>query len=142
MIFRKGVKMKFLYWFLKITFLLVVLYVGDTYLKNLGWWSLIMSIIAFILGTRLIDKKFDHYNKQYFLNRLPILADLEVGQIITLELFDGKELVNRVYTGSRSTEILIGAEPVLANGSEKLLQGMNKTRWVKLKKVKAIRIVT
>lgn len=58
--------MKFIYWLLKIAHLLVVLYIGDTYLNSLGGWSLLICIIVFILGTRLIDKKIDEYNKQYF----------------------------------------------------------------------------
>ncbi|MFF2449468.1 hypothetical protein ACFVSW_20720 [Neobacillus sp. NPDC058068] len=134
--------MKFIYWLIKIVLLFVVLYIGDTYLKSLGWWSVIICVVAFILGTRLIDKKIDEYNKQYYFKRLPVLSELKQGQIITIELLNGQKLANRVYMASLSTEILIGAEPILTNGFEELEQGMKKNRWVKLKKVKAIRIET
>ncbi|MFJ5714404.1 hypothetical protein [Neobacillus sp. NPDC093127] len=133
--------MKFIYWLIKIALLFVVLYIGDTFLKSLGWWSVIICVVAFILGTRFIDKKIDEYNKQYFLKRLPVLAELKQGQIITIELLNGQKLANRVYMASLSTEILIDTEPILTNGFEELEQGMKKTRWVKLKKVKSIKIV-
>jgi hypothetical protein len=132
--------MKFIYWLLKIALLFVVLYIGDTYLKSLGWWSVILCVVAFILGTRLIDKKIDEYNNQYFLKRLPVLDELKIGQFITVELLNGQKLVNRVYMASLSTEILIGAEPILTFGVEETEQGMKKNRWVKLKKVKSIKI--
>ncbi|WHY87261.1 hypothetical protein QNH39_05225 [Neobacillus novalis] len=133
--------MKLIYWLLKIALLFVVLYIGDTYLKSFGWWSVIICVVAFILGTRLIDKKIDEYNKQYFLKRLPVLDELKIGQFITVELLNGQKLVNRVYMASLSTEILIGAEPILTFGVEELEQGTKKNRWVKLKKVKSIKIV-
>ncbi|ETI70802.1 hypothetical protein [Neobacillus vireti] len=132
--------MKFIYWLIKIALLFVVLYIGDTYLKGLGWWSVLICVAAFILGTRLIDKKIEEYNKQYFLKRLPVLAELKTGQIITIELLNGQKLANRVYMTSLNTEILISAEPILTLGAEELEQAMEKTHWIKLKKVKRLRL--
>lgn len=131
--------MKLIYWLLKIALLLVVLYIGDTYLKSLGWWSVIICVAAFILGTRLIDKKIAEYNKQYYLKKFPVLADLKLGQLITIELLNGQKLLNRAYMTSLSTEILIGAKSMLTIGVEEVDQ---ETLWVKLKKVRAIRIET
>lgn len=133
--------MKVVYWTVKIGFLYLLMFIGSIYMKSAGWWALILSVILFIIVNGLIDRKIHRYQKQYFTNKFPVLQSLKYGQIITVELINGKVLANRIFASALSSEILIGTEPVTDNELEEFLKGIKKTRWVKLKKVKAIKII-
>ncbi|GHI01145.1 hypothetical protein [Neobacillus kokaensis] len=133
--------MKLVYWILKIGLLPVLMLAGTGLMKTAGWWGLIISVIVFILVNGLIDRKINQYNHQYFTNKFPVLESLTYGKIITVELKNGKVFANRIFASGLSSEILIGAEPVSDNELEEFLKGIKKTRWVKLKKVKSIKII-
>ncbi len=133
--------MKVVYWTVRIGFLYLLMFIGSIYMKSAGWWALILSVILFIIVNGLIDRKIHRYQKQYFTNKFPVLQSLKYGQIITVELINGKVLANRIFASALSSEILIGTEPVTDNELEEFLKGIKKTRWVKLKKVKAIKII-
>ncbi|MED4205666.1 hypothetical protein [Neobacillus mesonae] len=133
--------MKLVYWVLKIGLLPVLMFLGTYFMKLAGWWAIIISVIVFIVANGLIDRKINQFNHQYFINKFPVLEGLKYGQIITVELNNGKVLANRIFASGLSSEILIGVEPVKDNELEEFLKGIKKTRWVKLKKVKMIKII-
>ncbi|MBL4951519.1 hypothetical protein JK635_04595 [Neobacillus sp. YIM B02564] len=100
-----------------------------------------MTVSLFVLVNWLLDRKINQYNHQYFLNKFPVLEGLKYGQIISVELLNGKVLENRIFASALSSEILIGSEPVSDNQLEDFLNGIKKTQWIRLKKVKSITIM-
>ena len=131
--------MYFIYWFLKFGWLLLIIFIGNTYLSNLGLWSVAICVALFLLGNLLINKKMDHYSKQFFLRRFPVLAELESGEIIHIELKNGENLLNKVFITLSNTEILIGKEQFPVIEIKKLLAERKRTQWIRLKNVKAIK---
>lgn len=132
--------MKFLLWFIKIVLFAFVTFVSKAYSSEFSWWLWIIFVLMFYVGNFLIYRKIDHLNKIYFLTKFPILDELKFGQLITIELSNGKVLANRVFIITNSNEIKVGSERVLNNDPEEMLQGFKKNRWINLKKVKAIKV--
>lgn len=81
----------------------------------------------------------DHYSNQFFLKRFPVLAELESGEIIHIELKNGENLLNKVFFTLSNTEILIGKEQLPVVEIDKLLAESKKTQWIMLKNVKTIK---
>ncbi|MCM3569700.1 hypothetical protein [Neobacillus mesonae] len=133
--------MKFVFWMLKIALLPFLMFLGTIFMKDAGWWVIIICVVLFILVNGWIDRKINRYNHQYFTNKFPVLESLKYGQIITVELGNGKILANRIFAAALSSEILIGTKPVTDNQLEEFLTGIKKTQWVKLKKIKSIKII-
>ncbi|WML28797.1 hypothetical protein RCG24_12230 [Neobacillus sp. OS1-32] len=133
--------MKLVYWMFKILVLPLLMFIGINFMKTAGWWALIMTVSIFVLVNWLLDRKINQYNHQYFLNKFPVLEGLKYGQIISVELLNGKVLENRIFASALSSEILIGSEPVSDNQLEDFLNGIKKTQWIRLKKVKSITII-
>ncbi len=53
--------MYFIYWLLKFGWLLLLIFIGNIYLSNLGIWSVVICIIAFLVGNMMINKKMNRY---------------------------------------------------------------------------------
>lgn len=133
--------MKSVYWLVKIIMLPLLLFMGSVFMKSAGWLALIVCIILFILVNALMDRKLNQYHQQFFTNKFPVLENLKYGQIITVELLNGKVLANRIFAAALSSEILIGTEPVSDNELDEFLNGIKKTRWIRLKRIKSITII-
>ena len=138
-IFERVNIMYIIYWFLKFGWLLLIIFIGNIYLSNFGLWSVVIGVALFLLGNLLINKKMDHYSKQFFLRRFPVLAELESGEIIHIELKNEENLLNKVFISLSNSEILIGKEQFPVVEIDKLLAGRKKTQWIRLKNVKAIK---
>jgi hypothetical protein len=123
--------MTFIYWFLKIGWLLLLIFIGNIYLSGMGLWSVVICVFVFLLGNRFINIQMDHYIKQSFLKIFPVLAELKGGQSIQVKLKNGDKLTNRVFIIASTTEILSGPEQLPTEG---ILVETEKTRWIKLKK--------
>ncbi|MCL6571645.1 MAG: hypothetical protein K6T88_08160, partial [Bacillus sp. (in: Bacteria)] len=89
--------MTFIYWLFKISWLLLLIFIGNIYLSGVGLWSVVISVVLFVIGNRFINKKMDHYTKQYFLKRFPVLTELKAGKSIRVKLKNGGELANSVF---------------------------------------------
>lgn len=53
--------MKFIYWILKIGWLLLILFIGNIYLSNFGLWSVVIGIALFLIGNMLINKGMERF---------------------------------------------------------------------------------
>ncbi|MBO0959707.1 hypothetical protein J1P26_08225 [Neobacillus sp. MM2021_6] len=51
--------MYFLYWFLKLGWLVLIIFTGNIYLSSLGIWSVVIGIALFLVGNSLINKKVE-----------------------------------------------------------------------------------
>ncbi|WP_074432834.1 hypothetical protein [Neobacillus jeddahensis] len=56
--------MYFIYWFVKASLLLLILYIGSVYLNDLGLWSVVIGVGVFLAGNGLINRIMEQYIKK------------------------------------------------------------------------------
>jgi hypothetical protein len=92
-------------------------------------------------GNYYQQKKIDHVQKQQLLKKYPILKNLKKGQIISVELKSGEELTNLIYIDFNDYEILVSKQLEFNKEPEKIMEDIIDIRWIKLKKVKTLKIL-
>ena len=132
--------MKFIYILIKLVIYAFITYIVTTYWRGLGWWFLVVCAILLIIVKTIINKRIEHIQTQQFLKMFPILKDLKQGQTISIELKSGEELTDLIYIDFVDSEVLVRKQPALNKEPEKV-ENIADTRWIKLKKIKALKIL-
>jgi hypothetical protein len=115
---------------------------SDNILEN--FWLVVLSNLFNLLinsGNYYQQKKIDHVQKQQLLKKYPILKNLKKGQIISVELKSGEELTNLIYIDFNDYEILVSKQLEFNKEPEKIMEDIIDIRWIKLKKVKTLKIL-
>jgi hypothetical protein len=133
--------MKFIFWLIKLGIYAFISFIATTYWKTFGWWFLVICSILLLIVETIINKRIDHVQKQQLLKKYPILKNLKKGQIISVELKSGEELTNLIYIDFNDYEILVSKQLEFNKEPEKIMEDIIDIRWIKLKKVKTLKIL-
>lgn len=120
-----------LYWFLKLAWLLFIIFIGNRYLDRFGFLSVLIGIFLFVVGNTLINQQINRIMKRYFLKQFPELAEMRTGDILTVELKNGGKFIDWSFESISLWDLSISSDA----GVEK----SKKMHRVSLKHVRSIK---
>lgn len=123
------------YWFLKFFIFFGAIFISNPVYDQTGWWGIAVLILLVLWGENYFDNKLSHLKLHYISDRLPILKELERGDLVTLELKNGSIFSNFIFNTFDEYDVTISRKIDL----EQILEGKNNIRYIKIRKIKVIK---
>jgi hypothetical protein len=130
--------MEVLYWFCKFLIVFCLITISNPVYDLAGWWGAVSLFLLVLWAWNFFDNKLKKIQLHNIHTRLPVLKDLDLGELVTLELKNGMIFSNFLFSSYNEHDITIYSQIDL----EQIMQGKNNERSIRIKKVISIQKVT